>query len=495
MPTEHVPVLASELIALTGPRPGRVAVDCTFGAGGHARLVAERLAPGGELITIDRDPTAEERFAGDSRTRPRARRASFAPTSPALAGLAAEGVRADLVYMDSGISSPSSRMGRGFSYSYDAPPDMRMDPDQELSALEVVNEWPERRIADAIRDYGEERHARRVAREIVSRRPLRTTSQLVEAIRAALPPEARFGRGHPRRNARSRESASPSTASSRRSTSRCPPRGSSCAPAGASPRSPSTRSRTGASSASSPRARPGAPAPEIPVCVCGRTPEAELLSRRAMLADARGGGGQSALAVGPPARRSSSRTKGSLMGAVAPARSADRAAQAEPSEPHDQPRPSPPAAPAARRRRAITPLRRVDPRSGRPRREPRRLRADAAAHPQPSLDRGSRRAARRDRDRERAQPQLHRDRRELAARSQAMSLENAKLRSDLTKKLSGPRIEAVAIANGLLTPEPREITYYTAGDHFAKIAARRIEQGLLTSGGAPVLRRGAHRAG
>lgn len=73
----------------------------------------------------------------------------------------------------------------------------------------------------------------------------------------------------------------------------------------------------------------------------------------------------------------------------------------------------------------------------------------------------------------------------LAARSQAMSLENAKLRSDLTKKLSGPRIEAVAIANGLLTPEPREITYYTAGDHFAKVAAHRIEQGLLTSGAAP----------
>ena len=68
-----------------------------------------------------------------------------------------------------------------------------------------------------------------------------------------------------------------------------------------------------------------------------------------------------------------------------------------------------------------------------------------------------------------------------AARSQAMSLENAKLRSDLTK-LSGPRIEAVAIANGLLTPEPREITYYTAGDHFAKVAAHRIEQGLLDVG-------------
>jgi len=70
----------------------------------------------------------------------------------------------------------------------------------------------------------------------------------------------------------------------------------------------------------------------------------------------------------------------------------------------------------------------------------------------------------------------------LAARSEALSLENAKLRSDLTKKMSGPRIEAVAIANGLVTPEPRDITYYTAGDQFARVAARRVEQGLVTSG-------------
>ena len=100
--------------------------------------------------------------------------------------------------MDLGISSLQlDAWERGFSYSYDAPLDMRMDPDQELSALEVVNEWPERRIADAIRDYGEERHARRVAREIVAAGRCATTSELVEAIRAALPPEARFGRGHP----------------------------------------------------------------------------------------------------------------------------------------------------------------------------------------------------------------------------------------------------------------------------------------------------------
>jgi 16S rRNA (cytosine1402-N4)-methyltransferase len=283
MPTEHVPVLASELIALTGPRPGEVAVDCTFGAGGHARLVAERLAPGGELICVDRDPTAEERFAEFAHEAPCETRFVRADFADALAGLAAEGARADLVYMDLGISSLQlDAWERGFSYSYDAPLDMRMDPDQELSALEVVNEWPERRIADAIRDYGEERHARRVAREIVSRRPLRTTSQLVEAIRAALPPEARFGRGHPAKRTfqgiriavngelEALDLALPAAWELLRPGGRL---------AAISFHSLEDRRVKRFLAA---RATGCTCPPEIPVCVCGRTPEAELLSRRAI---------------------------------------------------------------------------------------------------------------------------------------------------------------------------------------------------------------------
>ena len=283
MPTEHVPVLASELIALTGPRPGEVAVDCTFGAGGHARLVAERLAPGGELICLDRDPTAEERFAEFAHEAPCETRFVRADFADALAGLAAEGIRADLVYMDLGISSLQlDAWERGFSYSYDAPLDMRMDPDQELSALEVVNEWPERRIADAIRDYGEERHARRVAREIVSRRPLRTTSQLVESIRAALPPEARFGRGHPAKRTfqgiriavngelEALDLALPAAWELLRPGGRL---------AAISFHSLEDRRVKRFLAA---RATGCTCPPEIPVCVCGRTPEAELLSRRAI---------------------------------------------------------------------------------------------------------------------------------------------------------------------------------------------------------------------
>ena len=86
---------------------------------------------------------------------------------------------------------------RGFSYSFDAPLDMRMDPREELSAAEIVNEWPESRLAEIIRNYGDERRARSVARQIVDRRPIERTSELVEAIKAGLPPAERFGRGNP----------------------------------------------------------------------------------------------------------------------------------------------------------------------------------------------------------------------------------------------------------------------------------------------------------
>ena len=115
-----------------------------------------------------------------------------------LERLAAEGVRPDVVLMDLGLSSLQlDNWERGFSYSYDAPLDMRMDPSQALSALEVVNEWPAERLATTIRELGEERYARSIAAEIARRRPLETTSELVEAIRAAVPPAYRFGRGHP----------------------------------------------------------------------------------------------------------------------------------------------------------------------------------------------------------------------------------------------------------------------------------------------------------
>jgi 16S rRNA (cytosine1402-N4)-methyltransferase len=283
MPTEHVPVLAPELIALCDPQPGEVAVDCTFGGGGHARLVAERLGPTGTLICIDRDPTAEDRFAeieGELSCQARFVRADFAD---ALVDLAGEGVVADLVYMDLGISSLQlDAWERGFSYAYDAPLDMRMDPDSSLSARELVNEWPESRIAQILREYGEERHARSIAREIVARRPFATTAELVEVIRDAVPPAYRFGRGHPAK--RSFQALRIAVNGELDSLDRALPA------AWALLRD---SGRLGAISFHSledrrvkrflaDRARGCICPPELPVCQCGHEPEAELLTRRAV---------------------------------------------------------------------------------------------------------------------------------------------------------------------------------------------------------------------
>ncbi len=167
MTTPHVPVLAGELIELLDPAPGAVAIDCTVGGAGHARLIAERIGSGGTLIGIDRDPIAEERFAelaAEVACDTRFIRADFVS---GLSLLGDEGVAADLIYMDLGMSSMQiDTWERGFSYSYDAPLDMRMDPSQELTAADVVNGWDERRIARLLRDYGEERFASQIARTI-----------------------------------------------------------------------------------------------------------------------------------------------------------------------------------------------------------------------------------------------------------------------------------------------------------------------------------------
>src|SRR3954453_7159949 len=201
MPRTHVPVLAGELIEALDPQPGQVAVDCTLGGAGHARLVAERIGPAGTLIAIDRDPLAEAAFAAPAAEVPCATRFLRADFEHGLRTLADEGTRADLVYLDLGMSSMQvDTRERGFSYAYDAPLDMRMDPSQLLTAREIVNTWDRRRIARTLREYGEERFADRIAGEIVRRRSaaeLTTTFELNEAIAAAIPAPARFAGGHP----------------------------------------------------------------------------------------------------------------------------------------------------------------------------------------------------------------------------------------------------------------------------------------------------------
>ena len=199
--TTHIPVLAGELIDVVDPRPGEVAVDCTFGAGGHARLVAERIGPEGTLIAIDRDPLAEEHFAelaAEVQCQTRFLRASFAE---GLEQLHAEGVRADIAYLDLGMSSMQvDTLERGFSYVYDAPLDMRMDPDQQLTASDVVNTWDERQLARTLKELGDERYATQIARAIGRRRrkaAIETTQELVDVVTNAIPTPARFAGGHP----------------------------------------------------------------------------------------------------------------------------------------------------------------------------------------------------------------------------------------------------------------------------------------------------------
>src|SRR5918998_2716921 len=189
MTRAHVPVLAGELIELTAPAPGETVVDCTFGAGGHARLIADRIGSSGTLVCIDRDPLAEEHFEDLAREVACETRFLRMDYADGLALLREEGLQADVVYLDLGISSMQvDARERGFSYSYDAPLDMRMDPGQELDAREVVNEWDERRLAGLFRSYGEERHSRLIARALTRRRqtaPFETTGELAETIASA----------------------------------------------------------------------------------------------------------------------------------------------------------------------------------------------------------------------------------------------------------------------------------------------------------------------
>ena len=279
----HEPVLASELVSLLAPGSGQIAVDCTFGAGGHARLMAAQLGASGTLIAIDRDPAAETRFAEFAASAPCRTRFIGADFAEGLRALCGEGIRPDMIYMDLGMSSMQvDAWERGFSYSYDAPLDMRMDTRQRFDAADLVNEWPESRIAQVLRRFGEERYASGIAREIVRRRPLATTSDLVAAIKAGMPAAARFGGGHPAK--RSFQAIRIAVNGELEALEEALPLAWAALALGG---------RFGAISFHSledrrvkqflaDRARGCVCPPELPVCVCGHEPEAELLTRRAV---------------------------------------------------------------------------------------------------------------------------------------------------------------------------------------------------------------------
>jgi 16S rRNA (cytosine1402-N4)-methyltransferase len=286
MTSIHIPVLAGELIELLDPQPGAVAVDCTVGGGGHARLVADRIGRAGTLIGIDRDPIAEQRFAELAAEVPCATRFIRADFATGLAQLREESVRADLVYLDLGMSSMQvDTRERGFSYAYDAPLDMRMDPDQETTAADLVNGWDERRLARLLREYGEERYAGRIARAVVrarARAPLATTQELVDVIASAIPAPAQFAGGHPAKRTFQairiavNEELEQLEAALPLAWELLAPDGRLAAISFHSLEDRRVKRFLAE------RARGCTCPPDLPVCGCGRTPEAELLTRRAI---------------------------------------------------------------------------------------------------------------------------------------------------------------------------------------------------------------------
>jgi 16S rRNA (cytosine1402-N4)-methyltransferase len=189
----HVPVLLNEALQYLAVKPGSTVVDCTLGLAGHSSEILRRLGPKGKLIAFDRDPQAME-LAAAKLDAVRAELGGEAPQveligdafSSAPMHLAERSV--DALLADFGVSSLQlDEAARGFSFMAEGPLDMRMDTRRGETAEQVVNEASERELADLIYEYGEERRSRRIARAIVRGRPVTTTAQLAQIVRAAAP--------------------------------------------------------------------------------------------------------------------------------------------------------------------------------------------------------------------------------------------------------------------------------------------------------------------
>jgi len=199
----HRPVMVDEIVDIMRAVPPGVVVDATLGAGGHARALLEARSDL-RLVGLDRDGDAVDAATGalaDFAGRVVLRRARFDEITTTLQELGHEtGTRGDIsgALFDLGVSSPQlDRPERGFSYRADGPLDMRMDPREPLTAADVVNGYDEAELSRVLYEHGGERFARRLARAIVAARPVATTGELVELIRATIPAPARRRGGHP----------------------------------------------------------------------------------------------------------------------------------------------------------------------------------------------------------------------------------------------------------------------------------------------------------
>jgi 16S rRNA (cytosine1402-N4)-methyltransferase len=179
----HQPVLRDHVISVLAPHRGESYLDGTAGYGGHAAAIAEHLDTTDPLILVDRDDWAIKALTERFGDRARIIRSDFLEAAKTLQS---EGVTVDMILLDIGVSSPQiDNAERGFSFKTDAPLDMRMDQDQDLTAADVVNTYKERDLERIIREYGEEPKARAVAATIVANRPFATTAQLAKVVRRA----------------------------------------------------------------------------------------------------------------------------------------------------------------------------------------------------------------------------------------------------------------------------------------------------------------------
>ena len=185
----HVSVLLNEAIDFLAIRHGGTYIDATVGLGGHSFEIASRLGPQGHLIGFDKDTHALElaqqrlsRIGGDDRPKITLLHASYAELPQNVPPASADGLLADLGVSSLQFGDPA----RGFSFQAEGPLDMRMDPQGERTADQVVNRMREEDLANVIYEFGEERRSRRIARAIVRARPIRTTAHLAQVISAAL---------------------------------------------------------------------------------------------------------------------------------------------------------------------------------------------------------------------------------------------------------------------------------------------------------------------
>lgn len=205
----HITVLKEEATEGLNIRENGIYVDCTLGGAGHSSLIASKLKGKGKLICLDQDDWALDNARaalsayGD---RIELVKTNFRELEQVLLSLPfvprKDGApQVDGILFDLGVSSPQfDEAERGFSYNHDAPLDMRMDRQADLTAAEIINEWPEQEIARVLFQYGEEKFSRRIARSIVQRRetaPIATTGELADIVKEAIPAATRRTGGHP----------------------------------------------------------------------------------------------------------------------------------------------------------------------------------------------------------------------------------------------------------------------------------------------------------